>query len=121
MSHATRGVIEPASKKLRSETAIVAGLAKATLGAKQPIDWEAYADAVGIARGVAVQPSVYGLDNSALLSALQARPERLRGVVVIDPATPAAELRRLHGLGRPRVGCRVESQGRDGCISDVEM
>lgn len=38
----TRGVIEPASPHLLSETAIVAGLAKATLGPTTPIDWDAY-------------------------------------------------------------------------------
>ncbi|TLD71366.1 FdhF/YdeP family oxidoreductase [Phragmitibacter flavus] len=38
----TRGVIEPASPHLLSESAIVAGLAKATLGVSTPIDWDAY-------------------------------------------------------------------------------
>jgi anaerobic selenocysteine-containing dehydrogenase len=38
----TRGVIEPASPSLLSETAIVAGIAKATLGEKTPIDWTAF-------------------------------------------------------------------------------
>jgi predicted TIM-barrel fold metal-dependent hydrolase len=34
-----------------------------------------------------------------MLDALAAFPQRLRGVVVIDPATPAAELQRMHALG----------------------
>ncbi len=38
----TRGVIEPASPKLLSETAIVGGLAKATLGPTTLIDWDAF-------------------------------------------------------------------------------
>ena len=37
----TRGHLPPASPHLRSETAIVAGLASAVLGAKQPVDWDA--------------------------------------------------------------------------------
>jgi molybdopterin-dependent oxidoreductase alpha subunit len=37
----TRGVIEPVADTLRSETWIVAHLAKAVLGAKHPIDWDA--------------------------------------------------------------------------------
>ena len=37
----TRGHLAPSSPHLRSETAIVAGLAKAVLGAKQPLDWDA--------------------------------------------------------------------------------
>jgi molybdopterin-dependent oxidoreductase alpha subunit len=36
----SRGVLEPASEHLRSEPAIVAGLARATLGAGSTVDWE---------------------------------------------------------------------------------
>jgi molybdopterin-dependent oxidoreductase alpha subunit len=36
----SRGVLEPASEHLRSEPAIVAGLARATLGARSTVDWE---------------------------------------------------------------------------------
>lgn len=61
--------------------------------------WLALAQSFNIARGVLVQPSVYGLDNTVLLDALAAHPERLRGVVVIAPDTPDAELARLHALG----------------------
>ena len=39
---ATRGNLKPISKRLLSEPAIVAGLAKAVLGPKKPIDWDAY-------------------------------------------------------------------------------
>ena len=37
----SRGVFEPGSPQLKSEPAIVAGLAKATLGARSNIDWDA--------------------------------------------------------------------------------
>lgn len=40
MVHATKGSFEPASEHLRSEPAIVAGMAKAALGAKTKVDWE---------------------------------------------------------------------------------
>lgn len=47
---------------------------------------------LGVSRGVVVQPSVYGTDNSCLLDALKAAPQRLRGVAVIDDASaPLAE------------------------------
>ena len=36
----SRGVLELASEQLRSEPAIVAGLARATLGERSPVDWE---------------------------------------------------------------------------------
>jgi len=42
-------------------------------------------DAVGLDRGVLVQPSVYRTDNACLLAALAAAGKRLRGVVEIDP------------------------------------
>ncbi len=40
MVHASRGMNPPASEHLRSEAAIVAGLARATLGAGSRVDWE---------------------------------------------------------------------------------
>jgi molybdopterin-dependent oxidoreductase alpha subunit len=42
--HRSRGVLEPASEHLRSEPAIVAGVAQATLGAKTTVDWQALID-----------------------------------------------------------------------------
>jgi predicted TIM-barrel fold metal-dependent hydrolase len=56
-------------------------------------------DTLGFARGVLVQGSAHGRDNSAMLDALAACPDRLRGVAVADKSTPAAELRRLDALG----------------------
>lgn len=41
--HASRGTLPPASEHLRSEPAIVAGLAAAVLGQKSPTDWSALA------------------------------------------------------------------------------
>ncbi|MES1164974.1 MAG: FdhF/YdeP family oxidoreductase [Verrucomicrobiota bacterium] len=42
--HASRGVLEPASPELRSEPAIVARMAAATLGARTTVDWGALVD-----------------------------------------------------------------------------
>jgi molybdopterin-dependent oxidoreductase alpha subunit len=39
----SRGVLEPANEQLRSEPAIVAGLARATLGSRSTVDWEGLA------------------------------------------------------------------------------
>ncbi|WP_316930129.1 FdhF/YdeP family oxidoreductase [Neotamlana sedimentorum] len=41
---ATKGVLEPCSKDLLSEVAVVCGIANATLSAKSKIDWLAYKD-----------------------------------------------------------------------------
>ena len=41
MVHGSRGFLEPASRELRSEPAIVAGIARVVLGRRSPVDWEA--------------------------------------------------------------------------------
>src|ERR1700720_1419408 len=41
-------------------------------------------DTIGFARGVLVQGSAHGRDNSAMLDALTQRRDRLRGVAVAD-------------------------------------
>ena len=74
--------------------------------------WCAMAAIMGIGRGVLVQPSVYGQDNRTLLDALATLPERLRGVVVIPPETPAEEIARLHRLGVR--GVRINLRNRSG-------
>ncbi|MBY2993997.1 FdhF/YdeP family oxidoreductase [Rhizobium leguminosarum] len=40
MVHASRGFLKPPGEELRSEPAIIAGIAKATLGVKYGIDWD---------------------------------------------------------------------------------
>ena len=47
--HASRGPLEPASPMLRSEVAIIAGIAQATLGSST-IDWAAMAEDYGVIR-----------------------------------------------------------------------
>jgi len=54
-------------------------------------------DAVGIARGVLVQPAIYGDDNDALLAALA--DARLAGVASLGGDARHPELERLHAAG----------------------
>src|SRR5260370_19917865 len=56
-------------------------------------------DAIGFARGVLVQGSAHGHDNSAMLDALKRQPERLRGVAVADADISPATLRDWNRLG----------------------
>jgi 2-pyrone-4,6-dicarboxylate lactonase len=56
-------------------------------------------DATGMANGVLIQVSVHGTDNRKMIEALRAEPKRLRGVAVIDPETPEAELAALKDAG----------------------
>ncbi len=62
-------------------------------------DWLRLSGFFGIERGVLVQPSVYGADNSVQLAALRAMPERLRAVVVPSPAITDGDLRQMHDVG----------------------
>lgn len=50
-------------------------------------------------RVVVVQPTTYGLDNSCQLAAMERLGDAGRGVMVVDSATPRAEVRRLTDLG----------------------
>jgi predicted TIM-barrel fold metal-dependent hydrolase len=56
-------------------------------------------DAVGVTRGVLVQPTVYGTDCSALVSALKHAGARVRGIGVTTSAISDAELAALHDAG----------------------
>lgn len=65
-----------------------------------PIEnYVALMDRLGIARAVLVQPSIYGLDNSAMCDALTRYPQRFRGVAVVAPSIGDAELGELHRAG----------------------
>jgi predicted TIM-barrel fold metal-dependent hydrolase len=56
-------------------------------------------DVVGFDRGVLVQGSAHGRDNSAMLDALARQPDRLRGVAVADETVSSETLRRWNELG----------------------
>lgn len=54
---------------------------------------------LGVARGVLTQPSVYGVDNTAMLDAMARSGGRLMGVASVDKEVSEAELTRLHDAG----------------------
>jgi len=64
-----------------------------------PADYRQMLDSLGMERGVLVQPSIYGTDNQAMLDALAADPQRLRGVAVVPYDIHARELEKLHQAG----------------------
>ncbi|MFB9885471.1 amidohydrolase family protein [Balneatrix alpica] len=81
-------------------------------------DYRALMQRLGIQRAVVVQPSVYGTDNSVTLATLAAAGHDFRGVVVIRPDTPQAELERMHALGVR--GVRLNLLFKSGvAVSDV--
>ncbi len=54
---------------------------------------------IGIDRGVVVQPSAHGFDNTATLDAIAKTGGRLRGVGRVNDTTTPGELKRLHEGG----------------------
>ncbi len=54
---------------------------------------------LGLERGVLVQPSVYGTDNTAMLDALKAAGPQFRGVAVVGDDVAQSELECMHAAG----------------------
>lgn len=65
MVHASRGFLNPPSDQVMSEPAIIAGIAKATLGARSAVDWDALAADYSLIRnGIeAVFPNFEGYND----------------------------------------------------------
>jgi D-galactarolactone isomerase len=62
-------------------------------------DYIALRDQLGLARGVVVNPSTYGADNSCTLDAISQLGPSYRGIGVVDTTVTDAELARLHAGG----------------------
>ena len=82
-----------------AENVAVAGARYCPSYAAELKDWIVKAQASGVQRGLLVQPSFLGTDNSQMLRALATSGHALRGVAVIDPATPASEVHAMHAQG----------------------
>jgi len=75
-----------------------------------PLDaYLAELDTNGVALGVLIAVSVLGNDNTYLLESLRSRPDRLRGVVAIDPVTDLRHFDEYASAGV--VGIRVNLTG----------
>ena len=61
--------------------------------------WRALWRPAGITHGVLIQPSFFGTNNAEMLATIASDPSRLRGVAVVDPDIPEAQLARLHAGG----------------------
>lgn len=62
-------------------------------------EYVATLDAHGVSHGVLTAPSFYGTDNSLLLAALEAFPERLRGTVIVAPEVDSTTLASMNQRG----------------------
>jgi D-galactarolactone isomerase len=61
--------------------------------------YRAVQGALGSGRVIVVQPTGYGFDNRCTLAAIAQLGTGARGVAVVPPGTPPAELQRLHAGG----------------------
>lgn len=62
-------------------------------------DYFAMLKAVGFDRGVLVHGGAHGWDHSAMLNAIAAKPDVLRGIGVLPGTTPESQLSELHAGG----------------------
>ena len=69
-------------------------------------------DVLGLARGVVVQASVHGIDNSAVLDAVRSHPDRLRAIAAVTEDVTDRELAALNAAGVR--GIRVNLVDRGG-------
>ena len=80
----------------------------------EPASLDAYLamlDRFGIARGVLVQPSVYGHDHRCMFDALERANGRLRGIAVPSPDATTRDLEGMHTRGVRGVRCNLINPG----------
>lgn len=78
-------------------------------------------DALGLDRGVVVQPSIFGTDNKAVVEAIARAPGRLRGVAVVDSGIADNELQTLHSQGIRGARFNVMLGGGGGLAAMTEL
>lgn len=81
--------------------------------------YQAMHRAIGVQRGVLVQPSVYGFDNRAHLAALAELGPDYRMIAVLPVATPEATLREMHAAGVR--GVRLTDRDLTGGVTVDQM
>jgi 2-pyrone-4,6-dicarboxylate lactonase len=83
-------------------------------------EYEHLLEVLGCARGVLVQPSPYGSDNSLLLDALRASKLELRGIAVVGDEVGAAELERMHEAGIRGVRLNIVDTSENKGVMPIE-
>lgn len=74
----------------------------------------------GCDRGVLVQPSVYGTDNSCMVDALRSGLHALRGIAVVEANVTDRELEDLHSAGVRGVRINLASETEGLTLADGE-
>ncbi len=73
----------------------------------------------GLTRGIAVQPTAHGMDNSAIMDAVKRSDGKMRGVVRFNEKTTDAELQQLHEDGARGARFSLMSD-RPGSIENLQ-
>ena len=76
-------------------------------------DWIGHARKVGVMRGVWVQPSFLGTDNSLMIDALESHPDMLRGIAVVSPEACIEHLQALHQSGVRGIRLNLSGMSHD--------
>ncbi len=76
-----------------------------------PAAYEALHAALGVARGVLTQPSVYGTDNRCMLDYVGKNLARMRAVVSVDPDVTDKALAAMHAQGARGIRVNVADPG----------
>jgi len=73
----------------------------------------------GLTRGIAVQPTAHGMDNSAIMDAVKRSEGAMRGVIRFNEKTSDADLRRMHDEGARGARFSLMSD-RPGSVGNLE-
>lgn len=84
-------------------------------------DYRHMLDALGLERGVLVQPSIYGTNNQAMLDTMALDPVRLRGIAVLPYDVAEGEIEHLHRLGVRGVRCNIVDLKFDKGILPIDQ
>lgn len=84
-------------------------------------DYFALHRVLGIERGVLIQASAYGTDNSMIMDALKESKGRLQGVAAVDKNVTDAELERLNEAGFRGIRINLADPGGNPFNSFVEV
>lgn len=90
---------------------VVEGARYAPSTSATPDEFISHFTSAGFQKGLLIQPSFLGTDNSQMLEAIAQHPERLKGIAVVPIDIDAESIRALTGQGI--IGCRLNLFGKD--------
>jgi len=86
-----------------------------------PAAYEGLHQALGVARGVLTQPSVYGTDNRCMLDYVAQNLPRMRAVVAVGPGVDDRSLADMHAKGARGIRVNLADPGGNPFASFAEI